>query len=320
MNAHHRLLIWLVRQYASTVVLGSGNSSRLVLHLFSKLVPKFSTLVLGTDNSSRLVFLLFSAMVRQYLSTQYRRLITACSSFDQCTRALVPSCLVQTTHQGLFFICLVHQYVSTLVIGTDDSSWLVLHLFSALIRQYLSTRYGRLIMACSSFLQCSSTLVIGTDDLSRLVLHLCSALVRQYLNTRYGRVITACSSFVQCARTLVHQYSVQTPTTACSSFVWCTSTLVLQYSVRITHHSLSFICLVRQYVSTVVFGTDDSQLVLHLFGALVRYYCSTRHGRLITACSSFYGALVLQCRRTWYGQLITACSSFLWCTRTLVLQ
>ena len=38
MNAHHRLLIWLVRLYVSTLVLGTDNSSRLVLHLYRALV------------------------------------------------------------------------------------------------------------------------------------------------------------------------------------------------------------------------------------------------------------------------------------------
>ena len=128
----------------------------------------------------------------QYVSTLVLgKFIRACSSFVQCASALVPQYSVRTTHHGLFFICLVRQYVSTVELGADNSSPLVLHLFSALVRQYLSTQYRQLIMACSSF--------------------------------------------VQCASTLVPQYSVQT-----------------------THDGLFFICLVRQYVSTLVIGTDNS--------------------------------------------------------------
>ena len=187
----------------------------------SSFVQYVSTVVLGTDNSSRLVRHLFSVLVRQYCSTWYRRLITVCSAFLQCVSTLVPQYSARRTHHGLFFICLERQYISTVVLGTDDSSRLVLHLFNALVHQYRSTRYRRLITACSSFVQCAST-------------------------------------------------------------------LVPQYLVRTTHHGLFFICLMRQYISTVVLGTDDSsRLVLHLFSALVHQYRSTWYGRLITACSSF---------------------------------
>ena len=212
-------------------------------------------------DSSRLVLHMFCALVRQYCSSRYGRLITVYYSFLQCVSMLVMQYSVRTSYHGLFFICLMRQYISTVVLGTDDSSRLVLHLFSALVHQYRSTRYGRLITACSSFVQCASilvpqylvrtthhslfficlvrqyisTVVLSTDESSRHVLHLFSALVHQNRSTRYGRLITACSSFVQCASTLLHQYLVRT-----------------------THHGLLFICLVRQYISTVILSTENS--------------------------------------------------------------
>ena len=166
---------------------------------------------------------MFICLVRQYCSTRYEQLITACSSFGQClstfeyhsTRyrhspryvyllsTLVPQYSIRTTHHNLFFICLVPQYVSTLVLGTDthhgmfisqyvstvvlstdNSSRRVLHLFSALVGQYRSTQLQTLTTACL-FAQQVSTLVLGTDKSSRRVPHLFSALVPQYRNTRY---------------------------------------------------------------------------------------------------------------------------------------
>ena len=188
------------------------------------------------------------------------KFIRACSSFVQCASTLVPQNSVRTIHHGMFFICLVRQYVSTLVLSKDNSSWLVHHFFSALIRQYLSTRYRQPMTACSSFVQCASTLVpqylvrtthdglfficlvrqnvrtvvLGRENSSRLVLHLLSAPARQCLSTSYRQLMTACSPFVQCARMLGPQYSVGK-----------------------THHGLLFICSVRQYVSTLVLGTDN---------------------------------------------------------------
>ena len=170
-TTHHGMFICLVRQYCSdrygqlitaclfaqyvsTVVLGTDNSSRLVLHFFSALVRQYlstrygqlimaclfaqyvSTVVLGTDNSLRRVLHLFSALVCQYLSTWQRHLIIACSSFVQCLSTLLP----QYSEQTLATARLFAQYVSTVVLNTDNSSRLVLHFFSALVRQYLSTR------------------------------------------------------------------------------------------------------------------------------------------------------------------------------------
>ena len=257
---------------------------------------------------------------------------------------------VPTTHHGLFFICLVRQYISSVVLGTDHQSRLVLHLFGALVRQYRSTRYGRLIV---------------------LVLHLFSAFVRQYCSTRYRQLITACYSFIQYVSTLV------LGTENSSRLVLhLFSTLVLQYSVQKTHHGfcstrygttshgLFFICLVRQYVSTVVLGTDDSsclfficlvrsyvstvvlgidnssRLVIHLFSTLVLQYSvqKTHHGLFFiclvrqyvstvvlgTENSSrlvlhLFSALVRQYCSTRYRKLITACSSFVQYVSTVVL-
>ena len=238
-------------------------------------------------------------------------------------------------------------------------------------RQYCSTRYGQLITACSLFGQYVSTVVLGTDIHHGMFI----CLVRQCPSTRYGQLITVCSSFVQCLSTLVPKYSVQTLTTAClfaqyvsalvlgtnnslrlvlylvsalvrqyrstryrhsPRYVYLLSTLVPQYSVRTTHHSLFCICLVPQYVSTLVLGTDthhgmfisqyvstlvlgtdnSSRLVLHLFGALVRQYLSTRYRH----SPRHVYFLVRQYFSTRYGQLITACSSFVWCASTLVPQ
>ena len=257
-----------------------------------------STIVLATDDSSRLVLHLFSALVHQYRSTRYGRLITACSSFVQCAGTLVPQYLVRTTHHSLFFICLVRQYISTVVLSTDESSRHVLHLFSALLHYYRSTRHGRLITACSSFVQCVSTLVmqylvrtthhglfficlvrqfistivLGTDDLSRFVLHLFSALARQYVSTVVLGKDDSSRLVPHFFSALVRQYCSTwygRLITACSLFVQCVSTFALQYLVWSTHHGLFFICLVRQYVSSVVLGTDDSSLVLYWFSALV---------------------------------------------------
>ena len=185
--------------------------------------------------------------------------------------------VVQTTHRGFFFICLACYYVSTEVLGTENSSRLV----SALVRQSRSTRHGKLIAACSSFVQRVSTLVtqysiqtltmtclfaqyvsavvLDTENSSRLVVHLFSALGRQYCSTWYRQLITGCSTFVYWA-----------------------GTLVLLYLVRTTHHGLFYICLVPLYVSIVVLGTDANN---GIFICLVRQYRSSRDGQLITACS-----------------------------------
>ena len=158
----------------------------------------------------------------------------------------------------------MHQDARTVVLGTNNSSRLVLHLFSALVRQYCSTRYGQLMTACSSFVQCASTIVpqysVRTThhSLSFICLVL---LVRQYFSIQYRQLMTACSLFVQGGSTLVLQYSVRLTHLGLffirlvRQFV---STIVLQYSVLTTHHSLFFICLVRQQVSTVVLGTDNA--------------------------------------------------------------
>ena len=179
---------------------------------------------------------MFICLVRQYCSTRYGQLITACSSFGQCistfeyrsTRyrhslryvyllsTLVPQYSIRTTHHNLFFICLVPQYVSTLVLGTDthhgmfisqyvstvvlstdNSSRRVLHLFSASVGQYRSTQYGLFFICLVR--QYVSTLVLVTDTHHGMFI----CLVGQYFSTRYGQLITACSSFVQCLSTLV---------------------------------------------------------------------------------------------------------------------
>ena len=198
-------------QYVSTLVLSTDHSSWLVYFLvhqycstrYGRLITAclfaqyVSTVVLGTD-------------ICQYLSTWQRHLIIACSSFVQCLSTLLP----QYSEQTLATARLFAQYVSTVVLNTDNSSRLVLHFFSALVRQYLSTRYGQLIMACL-FAQYVSTVVLGTDNSLRRVLHLFSALVCQYLSTWQRHLIIACSSFVQCLSTLLPQYSEQTLTTAC---------------------------------------------------------------------------------------------------------
>ena len=197
--------------------------------------------------------------------------------------------MVRTTHHGWFFIFLVPQYVSTVVLGTNTNHGM----FICLVGQYRSTRYGQIITACSSFLQCASTLLLqywvqtthqdlfficlvgqyvstvvrGIGHSSRIFLHLFSMLLRQYLSTWYGKLITACQ---------------------------CLSTLVPQYSARKTHRGLFFIRLARQYASSVVLDTD------------------THHDMFI--------CLVCQCRSTRYGELLTACCSFVQCARTLVLQ
>ena len=247
---------------------------------------------------------MFICLAREYFSTRYGQLITACSSFVQCLSTLVPqysvqtltsACLllstlvpqysVRTTHHGLF----ISQYVSTVVLGTDNSSRLVYFL----VRQYCSTRYGQLITACL-FAQYVSTVVLGTDNSSRLVLQLFSALVHQYLSTRYRHS----PQHVYLLSTLVLQYSIRTThhgsffislvpcyvstsvldTDNSSWLVYFLSTLVPQYSVRTTHHGVFYICSVPQYVSTLVLGRDTSlRLVLHFFSALVRYYLSTRN-------------------------------------------
>ena len=168
-----------------------------------------STVVLDTDKSSGLVLHFFSALAHSYCSTGYRQLIRACSSFVQQASTLVLQYAVQTTHRGFFFICLACYYVSTEVLGTENSPWLV----SALVRQSRSTRHGKLIAACSSFVQRVSTLVtqysiqtthhrlfylclvgwyvstvvLSANNSSRPVLHLFSALVRQHRSTRYRR-------------------------------------------------------------------------------------------------------------------------------------
>ena len=150
-HTHHSMFICLVCQYRSTQYRHSPQH----VYLLSTLIPQYlvqtthhglfficlvhqyiCTVVLGTDNLSQLVLHLFSALVRQYCSTWYRQLITACSSFLQCLGMLVLQHLVWTIHHSLLFITLVHLYVSTLLLSTDDSSLLNLHLFSALIPYY----------------------------------------------------------------------------------------------------------------------------------------------------------------------------------------
>ena len=256
---------------------------------------------------------MFICLVRQCLSTRYGQLITTCSSFVQCLSTLVlqysvqtltTACLflstlvllysVQTTHHGVFFICLVPQQVNTVVLSTACSSFV--WCASMLVPQYsLQT----LTTACL-FAQQVSTLVLGMDNSSRRVLHLFSALVPQYLSTvilgtdiHHGMFISEYVSTVVLG-------------SACSSFVWCASTLVLYYSIRTTHHVFFFICLVPQYVSTVVFATGTHHGML---SALVRQYCSTWSEQPITACCSFVqraNSLVPQysVRTTYHGLLL----------------
>ena len=183
---------------------------------------------------------MFICLVCQYRSTQYRH----SPQHVYLLSMSIPQYLVQTTHHGFFFICLVPQYISTIVLSEDTHH----SMFICLVLQCRSTWQGQLITACSSFVQCTSTfvlqflvqttchslfficlvpqyvstVVLGTDNSSRLVPHLFSALVCQYCSTWYGRFITACSSLLQCI-----------------------CTLVLYYLVRMTHHYLFFICLVR---------------------------------------------------------------------------
>ena len=246
-------MVCLFAQYVSALVLDTDNSSQLVLHLFSASVRQyFST---RYRHSPRHVYFL----VRQYCCTQYRQLITACSSFVQCLSRLVPQYSVRlvlhlfgalvrqylstryrhsprhvyllsrlvlqysvrTTHHGVFFICLVPQYLSTVILGTD------IH-HGTFISEYVSTVV--LGSACSSFVWCASTLVpqyslqalttaclvrqyvstvvLGPNNPSRLVVHLFSALIRLYRSTQYGRLITACCCLVRVY--LVPQYLVGT--------------------------------------------------------------------------------------------------------------
>ena len=205
-------------------------------------------------------------------------------------------------------------------------------MFICLAREYFSARYGQLIMACSSFVQCLSTLVLGTDThlgmftsqcVSTLVLStdhsswLVYFLVHQYCSTRYGRLITACL-FAQYVSTVV------LGTDNSSRHVYLLSALV-------------FICLVPQCISNLVLGTDTRHST---FICLVLQYCSTRYGQLIMAClfaqyvstvvlgtnnSSrrvlhFFSALLCQYLSTWQRHLITACSSFAQCLSTLLPQ
>ena len=65
--------------------------------------------------------------------------------------------------------CSFVQRVSTLVLGTDNSSLLFGDLFCALVRQYLSTRYRH----SARHVQCAS------------------ALIRYYCSTWFGQLITA---------------------------------------------------------------------------------------------------------------------------------
>ena len=151
--------------------------------------------------------------------------------------------MVRTTHHGWFFIFLVPQYVSTVVLGTNTNHGM----FICLVGQYCSTRYGQIITACSSFLQCASTF-----------------LLQYWVQTTHQGLFFIC---------LVGQYvsnvvrGIDNSSRFFSSFVQRATTLVLKYLVRKTHHGL----LVPQYVSPVVLGTEkSSRLVLHSFSALVR--------------------------------------------------
>ena len=224
--------------------------------------------------------------------------------------------MVRTTHHGWFFFFLVPQYLSTVVLGTNKSSRLVLHFLLALAHSYCSTGYRQLIRACSSFVQQASTLVlqyvvqtthrgffficlacyyVSTEVLAENSSRLVSALVCQSRSIRHGKLIAACFSFVQRVSTLVTQYSIQT---------------------------LTMTCLFAQYVSAVVLDTENSsRLVVHLFSALGRQYCSTWYRQLITGCSTFlFSGLVRQYCCTQCEKLITACSTFVQCPCTLASQ
>ena len=255
-------MVCLFAQYVSALVLDTDNSSQLVLHLFSASVRQyFST---RYRHSPRHVYFL----VRQYCCTQYRQLITACSSFVQCLSRLVPQYSVR----------------------------LVLHLFGALVRQYLSTRYRH----SPRHVYLLSRLVLQYSVLTTHhgVFFIC--LVPQYLSTvilgtdiHHGMFISEYVSTVVLG-------------SACSSFVWCASTLVLYYSIRTSHHVFFFICLVPQYVSTVVLATGTHH---GMFSALLRQYCSTWSEQPITACCSFVqraNSFVLQysVRTTYHGLLL----------------
>ena len=170
-HTHHSMFICLVCQYRSTqyrhspqhVYLLSMSIPQYLVQtthhgfFFICLVPQYiSTIVLSADTHHSM----FICLVLQCRSTWQGQLITACSSFVQCTSTfvlqflvqttchslfficLVPQYLVQTTHHGLFLICLVPWYVSTVALGMDDSSQLALHYFSAFVRQYFITQYG----------------------------------------------------------------------------------------------------------------------------------------------------------------------------------
>ena len=198
------------------------------------------------------------------------------------------------------------------MLGTDNSSWRVLHLSSALVRQYSVQTLTSACLLLSTLVpqysvrtthhglfisQYISTVVLGTDDSSRHV-YLLSTLVLQcsVRTTHHGMFICLVPQclFVQCLSALVPQYSVQTLATArlfaqyfstvvldtdnSSWLVYLLSMLVPQYSVRTTHHGVFYIFSVPYYVSTLVLGRDTLlRLVLHLLSALVRYYLSTRN-------------------------------------------
>ena len=113
------------------------------------------------------------------------------------------------------------QCLNTLVLGTDSSSQLVLHLFIAPVRQYRSTPYRHsprhvcLLTALVAqylirttphgiFLICLvrwyvSTVVLGTDTHHSMFI----CLVRQNRSTWYGQLITARSLFVWCVSTFI---------------------------------------------------------------------------------------------------------------------
>ena len=234
-----------------------------------------STVVLGTEANNGI----FIFLVRQYRSTRDGQLITACSSSVQWAGTLMLQYLAQTQLIAAFSSFV--QGASTLVLKylvqkTHHGS------SSALVRQHRSTRHrhspwhvNAMVSVCPRtthhglfFLrlvsQSVSDVALGTDTFRGMFI----CLVRQHRSTHYGQLITACSSFVQCANSLVLQYLVQT-----------------------THQSLFFIYLVRQYVSIVVLGTDNSsRLVPHLSRALVRQYRSARYRhsprRLFAQCVS----------------------------------
>ena len=204
---------------------------------------------------------MFICLVRQYCSTRYEQLITACSLFGQYLSTLVPQYSVQT----FTTVCLFAQYVSTVILGTDIHHGM----FICLVRQCLSTRYGQLITACSSFVQCLSTLVAQylVQTLTTACLFLSTLVLLYSVRTTHHGVFFIC---------LVPQYvSTVVLSTACSSFVWCASTLVPQYSLQ----TLTTACLFAQYVSTLALGMDNSsRRVLYLFSALiVPQYRNTRY-------------------------------------------